>query len=135
MNKIADTSLISAERSSLIQLHGKKVYVAGPMTGLPEFNSPAFFAAEEYLIGHGAKVMNPAVLPKGFEHHEYMSIAIPMMLSCEAVAFLPGWQQSKGARMEFTKAHHGQKILLALDVDHVAGKPWVKTHGPLMRGE
>ena len=58
MNKIADTSLISAERSSLIQLHGKKVYVAGPMTGLPEFNYPAFFAAEEYLRSHGAKVMN-----------------------------------------------------------------------------
>lgn len=129
MNKIADTSTAS------IVLSDRKIYIAGPMTGKPEFNYPVFFAAEEYLRSHGALVMNPAILPKGFEHHEYMQIAIPMLQTCEVVAFLPGWQQSKGARMEFTKAHHGQKILLQLDVDHVAGKPWVKAHAPLMRGE
>ncbi len=123
---------IAANITGRINLSDRKVYIAGPMTGLPEFNYPTFFAAEEYLRSHGAKVMNPAVLPKGFEHHEYMQIAIPMLQTCEVVAFLPGWQQSKGARMEFTKAHHGQKVLLLLDVDHVNGSPWVKTHSPLM---
>lgn len=80
----------------LIDLAGVKVYVAGPMTGLPQFNRPAFFAAEAYLQGQGARVMNPAVLPDGWEHDAYMRIAIPMLMECEAVAFLPGWQQSKG---------------------------------------
>ncbi len=116
-----------------IELTGRKIYIAGPMSGLPKFNHPAFFAAEEYLHDHGAKVMNPAVLPVGFAHHEYMQIAIPILQTCEAVAFLPGWQLSKGARMEFTRAHHGQKLLLSLDVEHVAGKPWVKAHGALMK--
>ncbi len=115
-----------------IALTGRKIYIAGPMSGLPEFNYPVFFAAEEYLRSHGAKVMNPAVLPAGFEHHEYMQIAIPMLQTCEAVAFLPGWQQSKGARMEFTRAHHEQKLLLSLDIDHVNGISWVKAHGPLV---
>jgi len=135
MNKIADTSLIPVEQSSLIQLHGKKVFIAGPMSGIAEFNHPLFFAAEEYLVEQGAKVMHPAVLPKGFGHDEYMSITVPMMMACDVVAFLPGWNESVGARIEFTKAHHGRKVLLALDVDHVAGKPWIKSHGPLMWGE
>lgn len=86
---------IAANITGRISLADRKVYIAGPMTGLPEFNYPTFFAAEEYLRSHGAKVMNPAVLPKWFEHH-------------------------------------GQKVLLLLDVDHVNGSPWVKTHGPLM---
>lgn len=37
-----------------------KVYIAGPMTGLPEFNFPLFFEAEELLKGHGFEVINPA---------------------------------------------------------------------------
>lgn len=82
----------------LIDLAGVKVYVAGPMTGLPEFNRPAFFAAEAHLKSLGAQVMNPAILPDGWSHEAYMRIAIPMLMECEAVAFLPGWQHSSGAR-------------------------------------
>ncbi|MGL6378234.1 DUF4406 domain-containing protein [Aeromonas hydrophila] len=80
-----------------IMLEGVKVYVAGPMTGLPEFNRPAFFAAEAHLKSLGAQVMNPAILPDGWSHEAYMRIAIPMLMECEAVAFLPGWQYSCGA--------------------------------------
>lgn len=126
MNKIIDATV------KQIVLSNRKIYIAGPMSGIREFNRPAFFAAEEYLIEHGAKVMNPATLPIGFEHHEYMKIAMPMLDACDVVAFLPGWQLSKGARVEFTTAHHSSKLLLGLDVEHVAGKPWIKSHGPLM---
>ena len=56
--------------------------------------------------------MNPAVLPDGWEHDAYMRIAIPMLMECEAVAFLPGWQQSRGARQEFTRAHAFGLVLL-----------------------
>ena len=37
-----------------------KVYVAGPMRGIPEFNFPAFFAAADKLRGDGFAVFNPA---------------------------------------------------------------------------
>lgn len=115
-----------------IELAGVKVYVAGPMTGLPQFNRPAFFAAEAYLQGQGAWVMNPAVLPDGWEHDAYMRIAIPMLMECEAVAFLPGWQQSKGARQEFTRAHAFGLVLLQLEVEEVVSELWVKRHLPLV---
>ena len=116
----------------LIDLAGVKVYIAGPMTGLPMFNRPAFFAAEAYLQAQGAVVMNPAILPEGFSHDAYMRIAIPMMMECEAVAFLPGWQQSKGARQEFTRAHAFGLELLQLEVEEVVGELWVKRHLPLV---
>ena len=116
----------------LIDLAGVKVYIAGPMSGLAMLNRPAFFAAEAYLHGQGAWVMNPAVLPDGWDHDAYMRIAIPMLMECEAVAFLPGWQQSQGARQEFTRAHAFGLDLLHLDMEVVAGEPWVRLHLPLV---
>ncbi|QWL64871.1 DUF4406 domain-containing protein [Aeromonas jandaei] len=114
-----------ATEAGQIELAGVKVYVAGPMTGLPEFNRPAFFAAEAHLKELGAVVMNPAILPDGFSHDAYMRIAIPMLMECEAVAFLPGWQQSKGARQEFTRAHSFGLDLYQLGIGDVAGQLWI----------
>lgn len=111
--------------AGLILLEGVKVYVAGPMTGLPEFNRPTFFAAEAHLKSLGAKVMNPAILPDGWSHEAYMRIAIPMLMECEAVAFLPGWQQSSGARREFTRARAFGLDLYQLSVGEVAGQFWI----------
>lgn len=108
-----------------IELAGVKVYVAGPMTGLPEFNRPAFFAAEAHLKELGAVVVNPAVLPDGFSHDAYMRMCIPMMMECDAVAFLPGWHQSKGARQEFTRAHSFGLDLYQLGIGEVAGQLWI----------
>lgn len=40
----------------------KACYVAGPMRGIPEYNYPAFFAAQEALEARGWKVYNPAAM-------------------------------------------------------------------------
>ncbi|OLF61060.1 hypothetical protein BTN33_01445 [Aeromonas veronii] len=109
-----------------------KVYIAGPMSGLAMLNRPAFFAAETYLQGQGARVMNPAVLPDGWDHDAYMRITTPMMMECDAVAFLPGWQQSKGARQVFTRARAFGLDLLQLDMEVVADEQWVRRHLPLV---
>lgn len=116
-----------------IELSGRKVYIAGPMTGYPDLNRSAFFAAEEYLKGQGALIMNPAILPDGWEHQDYMSIAIPMMMTCDTVAFLPGWQESKGANMEFTRSRAFALVQVSLDMGKpVEGKPWVRGHKALL---
>lgn len=78
----------------------KKIYIAGPMTGLPEFNKPAFNAKAEELRKEGFIVLNPAVLPEGLEHHEYMDICLPMVQVADAIYMLFGWENSKGATME-----------------------------------
>ena len=38
----------------------KSCYIAGPMRGYPEYNYPAFYAAEEKLVELGWTVHNPA---------------------------------------------------------------------------
>lgn len=100
-------------------------YVAGPMTGIAHFNRPAFDVAERYLCGEGFRVMNPAVLPLGFSHEQYMSIAIPMLLACDAVAFLPGWRQSKGELMEYDQAQREMKPCFELEMGQVEDMPYV----------
>ncbi|MBF4433218.1 DUF4406 domain-containing protein [Vibrio anguillarum] len=78
----------------------KKIYIAGPMTGLPEFNKPEFFKAEFKLSCDNYTVLNPAILPDGLQHHEYMEICLPMVRVSSAVYMLKGWEKSKGAVME-----------------------------------
>lgn len=80
----------------------KRIYIAGPMTGLPDFNYPAFNTAAERLRALGFDVENPAENP---EPHcgswlGYMRMAIRQLAQCDGVALLPGWQESRGARIE-----------------------------------
>lgn len=79
-----------------------KLYIAGPMTGLPEYNFPAFHAAAANLRGKGHEVVNPAELPAPDDPtwENYLRGALRAMLTCEAVVLLPGWVKSNGARLE-----------------------------------
>lgn len=80
----------------------ERVYIAGPMTGLPSLNFPAFEAEAKRYRARGCHVENPAEInpdvTKPWE--ECMRLDIPRMLTCDTVVMLPGWQQSKGAKIE-----------------------------------
>ena len=77
-----------------------RIYIAGPMTGLPDFNYPAFHAEAARLRALGFHVENPAENPAQPTWEAYMHQALQQMLTCEAVAFLPGWSESRGALLE-----------------------------------
>lgn len=79
-----------------------RIYVSGPMTGLPELNFPAFHAAAAALRAAGFEVINPAEHEEapGKTWAEYLRKDIRLLMDCDAVALLPGWEQSKGARLE-----------------------------------
>lgn len=79
-----------------------KIYIAGPMTDLPDYNFPAFHAAAANLRSMGHEVVNPAELPAPAEPtwENYLRGALRAMLTCEAVVLLPGWVRSNGARLE-----------------------------------
>ena len=86
------------------------LYVAGPMTGLPDFNYPAFNTAADALRAKGHDTLNPADIEqynltgKPQEWRWYMRHAIAMIARADGVALLPGWENSDGARLEHTIA-------------------------------
>lgn len=82
----------------------KRIYLSGPMTGLPDFNYPAFNAEAARLRALGYHVENPAENPKQDSWDAYMRKAITQMLTCDTIALMPGWLQSKGARIEYELA-------------------------------
>lgn len=80
-------------------LSGKIVYIAGPITGVEEYWK-AFEAAEEELTGQGYIVLTPSRLPKGLTNAQAMRTCLAMIDTADWVYFLPGSQESRGARLE-----------------------------------
>lgn len=77
-----------------------RIYLAGPMTGLPDNNYPAFHAEAARLRAIGFHVESPAEGPAQDSWQSYMRVAIAQLVKCDAVALLPGWQLSRGAMVE-----------------------------------
>ena len=80
-----------------------KIYLCGPMTGIKDWNFPAFNKAQKQLEALGYEVENPASHGCGLDHpwEYYLKMALTQMLTCDAIALLPGWALSKGADLEY----------------------------------
>ena len=86
------------------------VYLAGPMAGLPDKGREAFKAAEELLSKRGFTVLNPACLPDGLRPDAYMPICFAMIDAADMLCMLDGWEDSKGAQLEYSyAAYQGKK--------------------------
>jgi hypothetical protein len=83
-----------------------RIYLAGPMSELPDFNYPAFNAAAARLRAQGLLVENPAenLPPPCGTWQGYMRNAITQLMRCDAVLMLPGWGDSRGAKLEYQLA-------------------------------
>lgn len=108
----------------------KKVYLAGPMRGLPNFNANAFRVAAEELRAQGYDVFSPVEHseslygsfiysnnPNGDETITPIDSRRVFGDDCnyiarhaDIVALLPGWENSRGARAEYA-------IAIALDLE------------------
>lgn len=78
-------------------------YIAGPMSGLPEFNYPAFTAAAAALRAQGTSVVSPTELhdgDTGRPYDFYLRLGLRALLDCDEMVLLPGWENSRGARLE-----------------------------------
>lgn len=102
----------------------KSVYIAGPMSGLPGFNFPAFNKVAAEFRAAGWTVYNPAekesekglddkaretgdsalAIKNGFDFREVYLWDIEKVITSDAIYMLPGWEASPGARGEHAVA-------------------------------
>ena len=79
-------------------------YLSGPMTGLPDQNYAAFQAAADRLRGHGVQVISPhEITPPGvgpWSWEAHMRVDLAALLTADVIVLLPGWETSRGARLE-----------------------------------
>ena len=97
----------------------KRIYLAGPMSGLPELNYPAFHTEAARLRAMGYEVANPADNPEPpcKSWAGYMRMAIAQLVTCDAIALLPGSGMSRGAVTELGLAHKlGMRIIYAAEI-------------------
>jgi hypothetical protein len=89
-----------------------RFYLAGAMRGQPRWNFPAFDAARDFLVSLGHDVISPADIDRAVGIDED-TVELPLnyvrnalrrdfaeIVGCDAIAFLPGWEASYGARAE-----------------------------------
>lgn len=101
-----------------------KLYLAGPMTGIADFNYQAFYEAATQLRMAGHTVFNPAdndisngfdprgmsgdpaeAAANGFSLRETLKQDLSWICDrAEGIALLEGWEESKGARAEVALA-------------------------------
>jgi hypothetical protein len=99
-----------------------KYYLAGPMTGIPQFNFPLFYRVAGLLRQEGYLIVSPAELddaedagaalqsatgdPKTAKRSwgDFLARDVKILADggITGIVFLPGWEKSRGARLEAT---------------------------------
>ena len=104
---------------TLAAARAKRVYVAGPMTGIEDFNYPAFNTMADQLRAQGYEVENPADhgVVEGAQWADYMAYDLTRLGLCGMIALLPDWEKSQGARLEVLIAEQlGMTVVNAHDL-------------------
>jgi hypothetical protein len=100
----------------------KTIYLAGPMSGIPEFNFPRFNVVTAFMRSSGHTVFNPAekdievhgpdietsptgdindAKAKGFSLRDALAADTDFICKkANAIVMLPGWEKSTGAQAE-----------------------------------
>lgn len=125
-----------------------KIYLAGPMRGIPQFNFPAFMEAAKFLREQGNEVFNPAerdeqtygketsnsatgnlddVKACGFNLREALGADLAWICAeADAIALLPNWDNSKGVRAELATANAlGLQVTYLIALEE-GGYHWLK---------
>jgi hypothetical protein len=107
----------------MVMSTNETIYIAGPMTGLPQFNIPAFERQTRRLRAAGYTVVSPVELDSDLIRSEALASKTGAMPvggkiggetwgeilardvrviadTIDAICVLPNWQQSRGARLE-----------------------------------
>lgn len=99
----------------------RRIYIAGPMRGIPKYNYPTFDRVAGTLRKQGAEAVSPADLdreagfniddlpgdwdwnglPPGWDMNGVIERDLKALKECAAIWMLDGWQNSVGATAEY----------------------------------
>lgn len=117
------------------------IYLAGKITGDPGYREK-FAAAKEWLLAEKETqevargllkvspyptadvVLNPAELPEGWPGEVYMDVCLAMIRAADLVAFLPGWEQSRGESLEMQYCRYEGKPVYKIEEEQL--EAWMK---------
>ncbi len=118
-----------------------KIYIAGPMRGIENWNFPMFDYAEEIWRDAGHQPFSPAQIDRVLKYSpttdsgcndDHLRHVIQMDIACvmaaDAIALLPGWEASRGVAVELALAQFlGLPIYDAVTMGliHPQITPWV----------
>lgn len=104
----AQRTCLTCKRSGghlLSVIEGERLfYLSGPMTGLKDYNFPAFEETKKTLEELGLYVLSPHEVSKQNSWEAYMKTALIRLCYCTDMCMLPGWENSRGAKIEHTIA-------------------------------
>ena len=86
----------------------KKLFISGPVTGVTGYRE-AFEEARAFYESAGYVVLTPTMLPAGMANADYERICMAMIDCADEVAFLPGWRDSAGAKLEHDYCYYTRK--------------------------
>lgn len=89
-----------------------KYYLAGKMTGLPNYGYDAFAEVAAKLRGAGFEIASPHEIdydetqyPRGTRpYKDYMKGGLDLLFECDGIILMDGWSTSVGARIELSIA-------------------------------
>jgi len=112
----------------------KPFYLAGPMTGYPQFNYPLFDEVAQHLRDGGMPLVSPAEMDDpevrkmamaskdgapqedGETWGDFLARDVKVIADeCEGIVLLPNWWNSRGARLECYVAMQCRYPLLEFD--------------------
>lgn len=101
VKKLAQVAYLTDGEDISDKVKGKKVYLSGPITGKKNYKGLFLYVEELVRMCDAARIYNPASqIPDSLSYEQAMKHCVTALAQYDTIMLLPGWDVSKGAKLE-----------------------------------